>query len=137
LGVNGKISELQSAMGLSVLPYMEVILTERKKVVDFYNEHLDFSKLKALKVRANTEWNYSYYPVVFESEEILIELQKRLNEGGIFPRRYFYPSLNTIEYTKGVSMPISENISKSILCLPLFVGIATEDLQRICTIINN
>ena len=136
LGINGKISELQAALGLSVLPYMETILAERKKVVDFYTQYLDFSKLKVLKVRPNTEWNYSYYPVIFKSEEQLLEIQRQLNVLNIFPRRYFYPSLNTIEYTKGKSMPISEDISSKIMCLPLFTGMEEEDLQRICTIIN-
>lgn len=46
LGINGKISELQAAMGLAVLPYMETILSERSKVVSFYNNNLNFSKLQ-------------------------------------------------------------------------------------------
>ena len=79
LGINGKISELQAAMGLTVLPYMEKILKERKKVVEYYNTHIDFSKLQAFKIRENTEWNYSYYPVIFKDEETLLEVQKTLN----------------------------------------------------------
>jgi dTDP-4-amino-4,6-dideoxygalactose transaminase len=42
LGINGKISELQAAMGLAVLPHMETILMDRKKVVDFYKQNLHF-----------------------------------------------------------------------------------------------
>lgn len=136
LGVNGKMSELQAAMGLAVLPYMETILAERKRVVDFYNDHLDFSKLKALKIRENTNWNYSYYPVIFESEGQLLKVEKQLNDNQIFPRRYFYPSLNTISYTNGKSMPISESITLRVLCLPLFVSLSENDLNRIVTLIN-
>lgn len=136
VGINGKISELQGAMGLAVLPYMAHILDERKKVVDFYNAHLDFSKLKTLKIRENTEWNYSYYPVIFENEAKLIQVEKILNDNDIVPRRYFYPSLNTIEYCKGNVMPISENIASRVLCLPLYVGLKTVDLEKISTLIN-
>ncbi len=136
LGINGKMSELQAAMGLAVLPYMETILSERKKVVDYYNHHLDFSKIHSLKIREKTDWNYSYYPVIFESEEQLLKVEKKLNENQIFPRRYFYPSLNTIDYTKGQTMPISESIARRILCLPLYVGLSNEDLNRIVKIIN-
>jgi dTDP-4-amino-4,6-dideoxygalactose transaminase len=136
LGINGKMSELQAAMGLSVLPYMEMIIDERKKVVDFYNEKLDFSKVRGLKIRENTYWNYSYYPVIFESEEQLFKVQKVLNENQIFPRRYFYPSLNTIEYTNGMPMPVSESIASRILCLPLYVGMSVVDRNRIVTLIN-
>ena len=136
LGINGKISELQAAMGLSILPYMEMIIDKRRKVVDFYNENLDFSKLKTLKIRENTQWNYSYYPVIFENEAQLLTVQKVLNKNQIFPRRYFYPSLNTIEYTKGEKMPISESIASRILCLPLYVGISVESVTKIVTLIN-
>lgn len=136
LGINGKMSELQAAMGLAVLPYMNKIINERKKVVDFYNDTLNFSKLQGLKIRENTQWNYSYYPVIFDSEEQLLKVQKALNENQIFPRRYFYPSLNTIEYTIGMSMPISESIASRILCLPLYVGLSVVDMTRIVTLIN-
>lgn len=136
LGINGKMSELQAAMGLSVLPYMDTILAERKKVVGFYNANLDFSKLQPLKVRENTSWNYSYYPVVFQSEEQLLRVEKSLNNNQVIPRRYFCPSLNTIDYTKGQTMPLSERIASRIMCLPLYVGLSEDDLERIVTLIN-
>ncbi|WP_291153025.1 DegT/DnrJ/EryC1/StrS family aminotransferase [Flavobacterium sp. UBA7680] len=136
LGINAKISELQSAMGLAVLPYMDHIVSERKKVVDFYNNNLNFNTVKTLKIRENTEWNYSYYPVILDSEETLLRVLEALAKDNIIPRRYFYPSLNTIEYTKGEKMPISESIASRILCLPLYVGISEADLENITQIIN-
>jgi dTDP-4-amino-4,6-dideoxygalactose transaminase len=136
LGINGKISELQAAMGLSVLPYMERIIDERKKIIDFYNENLDLSKVNTLKIRENTDWNYSYYPVIFEREEQLLKVQQVLNENEVFPRRYFYPSLNTIDYTNGMKMPISENIASRILCLPLYIGLSIVELEKIIELIN-
>jgi len=131
LGINAKMSELQAAMGLVVLPYMDTIFTERKKIVDFYNKNLSFSKIKKMQLREGTAWNYSYYPVIFESEEQLLDVEKILGENQIIPRRYFYPSLNTIGYTNGKSMPISEGIASRILCLPLYVGLSEKDLKRI------
>jgi dTDP-4-amino-4,6-dideoxygalactose transaminase len=137
LGINAKISELQSAMGLAVFNHIDTIFSERKKVVDLYNKHLDFHKIKELKIRENTNWNYSYYPVIFESETILLKIQDKLQKENIIPRRYFYPSLNTIEYTNGNSMPISESIASRILCLPLYVGLEVCDQVKICSIINS
>jgi len=136
LGINGKISELQAAMGLAVLPYMDEIIESRKNTVDFYDQNLDFSKIKGLKIRENTKWNYSYYPIVFESEEVLLKVQKALNEENIFPRRYFYPSLNTIEYVNSNIMPISESIASRIMCLPLAFRMGENDLNEICRIIK-
>lgn len=136
LGVNAKISELQAAMGLAVLPHLKSILTERKQVVDYYTQNLDFTHLQPIKLRENTAWNYSYYPIIFESEEQLLNVQKCLNENSIFPRRYFYPSLNTINYVNGGTMLVSEDIAKRIMCLPLYVGITTEELKRLTDLLN-
>ncbi len=137
LGINGKISELQSAMGLTVLPHLETILNERKRVVDCYNENLDLAQIQTLKIRENTQWNYSYYPIILKDEATLLSVQKVLNESQIFPRRYFYPSLNTINYLQKTSMPVSESIASRILCLPLYFELSENQILNICLTINN
>lgn len=136
-GINAKISELQAAMGLSVFPYMNEIISERKKVVEKYDQLLDFSKLQRLKIRPGTDWNYSYYPVLFGSEELLLEKVAEMNKNEIFPRRYFYPSLNTIPFANGKEMPVSEDVSKRVLSLPLYVGLEENEIKKICDIINS
>lgn len=120
VGINGKMSEMQAAMGLSVLPHMEQILAARQEIVQRYKNNLDWTRLKTIRIRENTEWNYSYFPVIFESEEVLLKVVKKLNEQAVFPRRYFYPSLNMLNYVTKLELEISENISKTVLCLPLF-----------------
>lgn len=136
VGINGKLSELHAAMGLAVLPYMDFIIEERKKIVKYYNNNLNFAKLRTFQIADDTKWNYSYYPVIFNTEENLSKVQKKLNQLEIFPRRYFYPSLNTIEYTNGGLMPVSESISDRILCLPLFLGISQNKLEELIKVIN-
>lgn len=137
LGINGKISELQSAMGIVVLSHINQIINERKKVVDFYNNNLDFRKITKFLIRENTIWNYSYYPIILETEEKLLKILQNLIDKDIYPRRYFYPSLNTIKFINFMTMPISENISSRILCIPLFLGLEKSSLNLICNIINN
>jgi len=137
VGVNGKISELQAAMGLAVLPHMNYILEERKKIVNTYNNLIDFSKVQALKIFKNTKWNYSYYPIILKNEETLLKVIKELNDENIYPRRYFYPSLNKLDYIVYSKMKISENISMKIICLPLYPGIKEVELNTIISIINN
>ncbi|WP_081210034.1 DegT/DnrJ/EryC1/StrS family aminotransferase [Salegentibacter sediminis] len=134
VGINAKMSELQAAMGLSVLPYMEGILEARKEIVSFYDDHLDFTKVRKLKLREDTDWNYSYYPIIFETEQQLLKVQKKLNEQEIFPRRYFYPSLNTLNYTGKSKMVHSESISSRILCLPLYKDLDISHLIKILEI---
>lgn len=137
LGINGKISELQAAMGLSVFPNMQNILQSRKKIVEFYTNNLSFSFFKSMIFREDISWNYSYYPLIFDTEDQLISVLNKLNENGIFPRRYFNPSLNTIDFVNGDEMQISESISSRIVCLPLSHSILDSDLNTICNIINN
>jgi dTDP-4-amino-4,6-dideoxygalactose transaminase len=137
LGVNGKISELQAAMGLSVLPHMQVVFMDRERVVAYYAEHLLTNDLKTMQLRENTIWNHSYYPVLFKSESVLSRVQKRLNLEGIFPRRYFYPSLNMINYVQSREMKISEQIASRILCLPLYYNLTDDVLHKICKMVND
>ena len=136
LGINAKMSELQAAMGLAVFPYMEEILAKRKSVVKGYDNLLDFNYLKKIKIRKGTDWNYSYYPVIFEKEEQLLKVQAALNSKEIYPRRYFYPSLHHLPYVKDIEMPVSENISKNILCLPLSSSIENSTIELIVQTIN-
>jgi dTDP-4-amino-4,6-dideoxygalactose transaminase len=134
LGINAKMSELQAAMGLSVLPYLQNILEDRKKAVQHYLKEL--KGVQFLKLREGTNWNYAYFPVIFENEINLFKVQESLNDLDIYPRRYFYPSLNFLNYVDSDSLPISESFSKCILCLPLYFGILVEELDKICNTIN-
>lgn len=135
IGVNAKMSELQSAMGLAVLPYMAEIINSRKTICETYNRAFNETELKLLNLRPETNWNYSYYPVIFKDEAQLLNVKTALNTAQIFPRRYFYPSLNTLEYTNKQSCPVSEDIASRILCLPLYPGLSTTDVNKIVTII--
>lgn len=136
LGINAKMSELQAAMGLAVFNHLEEIFEGRKRVVNLYDSHLNFDFLQKLKIRENTEWNYHYYPVVFKSEEILLKVRNELNKEDIFPRRYFFPSLNTLNYVEKTACPISESVSRCILCLPLYPTLEKENVEKITEIIN-
>lgn len=137
LGINAKISELQAAMGLAVFPYLTEILKARKTIVEQYKFELENTSIEFLEIRQGTKWNYSYFPIIFKTEKELLNVVQALNNKEIFPRRYFYPSLNTIEYTKGASMPVSESIASRIICLPLFKDIAPSDVHQICEIIKH
>lgn len=134
VGINGKMSELQAAMGLAVYNYIDDIFDERKKIAYLYDELLKDKKFQLIKLREGVEWNYHYYPILFESEKELLYAQKKLADKNIFPRRYFYPSLNTLSFFKQYDCPISEDIAPRILCLPLYVGLTPEEIKLI---VNN
>ncbi|MDN3725278.1 DegT/DnrJ/EryC1/StrS family aminotransferase [Aequorivita sp. SDUM287046] len=134
LGVNAKMSELQAAMGLVVFPYIDEIIIDRKEIVRYYKEHL--KNVQLLKLREETQWNFSYFPVIFKTEEALLKVQKDLNENSVYPRRYFYPSLDKLPYIEARPCSISQDISRRILCLPLFYNLDIEIQKNIIQIIN-
>jgi dTDP-4-amino-4,6-dideoxygalactose transaminase len=135
LGINAKMSELSAAMGLAVLPYIDEILLKRKEIVELYDKYIKHNKKQ--KIRAFTDWNYSYYPIIFNTEDELLKVISVLNNKNIYPRRYFFPSLNTLPYVEYTYMPISEKISKTILCLPLYHGLNTDSTKEIIRVINS
>ena len=137
LGINAKISELQAAMGLAVLPFMKSVSSKRRDTFDYYNTNLDFNLFKKLILREDTSWNFSYYPIIFDSEEELLKVEENLVQSEIIPRRYFNPSLNTINYVSSVKMPVSENIANTVLCLPFHHDLKTETLEKIIKLINS
>ena len=136
VGINGKMSELHAGIGLCVMDFFEDIKYWRKKAIETYNSLINSPFVKTIKIREDCEWNYSYYPILFENEDDLLLVLDSLNTRDIFPRRYFYPSLNTLDYVENQKCEISEDISSRILCLPLFYGIKKEEIVEIVDVIN-
>ena len=136
LGINGKNSEVHAAMGLCNLKYIDDILNKREILSLYYDNALKNLDLIKPKVNVNSIFNYAYYPIILENEIIVNKLINNLNKNQIFPRRYFFPSLNTcLPYTEKSKMKISENISKRVITLPLYHDLSFEEIDLICDII--
>lgn len=136
-GINGKNSELHAAMGHCNLPLIKDFILERKKLSQAYDSLLLPLDIERPKQPREVSYNYSYYPVFFKSEEILLKIKNNLQENGINSRRYFYPSLNQLPYLRGASCPVSESVSSRVLCLPMYQGLQERDIQRISDIIKS
>jgi len=136
LGVNAKMNEFEAAMGLCMLDEIDLILEKREEVWNrYYKAFKDILQLQARNKNATN--NFSYFPVVFESEEQLKKVEKALNESDIFPRRYFYPSLDTLSYIEPKQfMPLSRDISTRILCLPLYPELDKNNQEKIIKIVK-
>ena len=137
LGTNAKMNEFEAAMGLCVLDEIETILELRKEVYERYATNLN-SMVTFQKLNEKSTQNYSYFPVLFETEEQTLKVQKALINAEIFPRRYFYPSLDTLPYIESPEeMYISRDISSRILSLPMYPGLKKNDQLRIVEVIHN
>jgi dTDP-4-amino-4,6-dideoxygalactose transaminase len=61
---------------------------------------------------------------------------KHLAVQEIYPRRYFYPSLEALPYIESNLCPIAEDIAKRVLCLPLYTTLEEKDIETIVNLIN-
>lgn len=128
IGINGKNSEFHALMGVINLRYMDEIMAKRKHQAALYDDKLKNLDVQPLSILPKTERNYAYYPVLFQSEAALLKAVNTLNLHWIYPRRYFYPSLNKLEYIHNQTCPVCEDISPRILCLPLFHELTDEEI---------
>lgn len=136
LGTNAKMNEFEAAMGLCILDDLEDINAKRKSIVEKYRTELN-GLVQFQHQNEHATQNYSYFPIVLENEKQLLKIQHELTKQQIFPRRYFYPSLDTLTYIEPKQyVPISRNISARILCLPLFAQLQENTLNKIITIVK-
>ncbi|MDO4763881.1 MAG: DegT/DnrJ/EryC1/StrS family aminotransferase [Flavobacteriaceae bacterium] len=136
LGINGKNSEFHAAMGLANLQFIDEIREKRKKITERFDEKLINLKARRPVWHSQSENNYSYYPIIFESETLLLKCVKELQRYEIFTRRYFYPSLATsVPYVENKNLPITDDISKRVLCLPLYYDLTFEEVDLMVRIL--
>ncbi len=131
-GINGKSSEFHAAMGLLVLDDIDAILKKRAELSARYTEAIEKTDLQRPLIfgEENTVYNHAYYPIIFPNEELLLNVAAYMERHMVLTRRYFYPSLNTVNYVEQRSCPASESISKRVLCLPLYHSLSADE-QRL------
>ncbi len=132
LGINGKNSELHAAVGLVNLKYFNEVTLNRKKISNEYYKALKpLEENRMLKIIKSK--NYSYFPVLFNNVGTLIKLVNKFNQHNIHTRRYFYPSLSSVNiFNNNIdNCPISKNVSKRTLCLPLYYGMPLKKVLEL------
>jgi dTDP-4-amino-4,6-dideoxygalactose transaminase len=135
VGINGKNSEFHAAMGVVNLKYINQILAQRKVLCQQYDNWLKRPNITHQTITPHSSFNYAYYPVVFDTEDTVLNIIKELEGNWVYPRRYFYPSLNTVDLFKPNKCPISESIAKCILCLPFYHTLSHNDVDLISRVI--
>lgn len=135
VGINGKNSEFHAAMGLCNLKYVDEILAKRKEIYLNYDKWLRQMDLSWIEINNQADFNYAYYPVIFRNEQQLMTVINTLQGHKVFPRRYFYPCLSTLNYVQPSNTPVSTDISKRILCLPSSHELSTETIDMIARVV--
>lgn len=135
VGINAKNSEFHAAMGLCNLKYVADIMSRRKEQWLYYANLLKTLEVQLLSPQSHDEFNYSYFPIIFPDEPSLLKSLEALQLQYVYPRRYFYPALNKLDYVTYSECPVAESIAGRILCLPLFHDLRKEEQQMIARIL--
>lgn len=136
LGLNGKNSEFHAAMGLANLKYVDNIIAKRQQLSHRYDEKLKSLNAYRPKWHKSSENKGAYYPLVFDSEELMLRIMNRLKNSEIGTRRYFYPSLaSALPYLEPKPLGITDEVSRKVLCLPLYYDLSFEEVDMICRLI--
>lgn len=138
IGTNAKMNEFEAAMGLCVLDEIESIKSGRQKVWNTYEKAFSNTQLRLQQWNSDSQNNYAYAPVIFPSEQALLKAEQVLKDNKILPRRYFYPSLDTLPYLdKGQVCKESRELSSRILCLPIYPNLSEIEVQKVINIIKD
>ncbi len=144
IGCNAKMNEFQAAMGLCNLRYVEAEIEKRRLVHERYFERLNgISGIKLpspSSLQKNIKRNFSYFPVLFDGFKLSRdEVFEKFLSNNIRTRKYFYPTINSLDCYRDKfnshNTPIAKYISERILTLPMYADLALSDVDRICDIL--
>lgn len=134
IGINGKMSEYHAAVGLVNLEMADQILEHRSELFLYYRTLL--SDLVQLPLwHCDSNYNGAYMPIILESHESLMQVQKSLLKHGVESRQYFYPSLD-VAFNSPDICSISRDICNRILCLPLHYYMSKSDIDYIVSVLK-
>lgn len=134
-GINAKMNEFEAAVGLCLLDEIDEILAARKLVHDCYVDRL-CDQIQYPIWDDEYCHNYAYFPIVFSTETQLESAVQRLTAANVVPRRYFYPSLDTLEFLNPTKGSVSQQLAPKVLCLPMYDGLTLSDCEMISSQVN-
>lgn len=137
VGTNARMNEFEAAMGVCNLRHIDGDIAKRKVIGDRYFERLsNVEGIRLPTIPAGLEWNYAYFPALFEDGINRDEMKAALEDKGIFTRKYFYPSLDMaacyMEMGSKLNLPVSRRAAASVLALPMSSELKLEDADRVC-----
>lgn len=135
LGINGKNSEFHAAMGLCNLAKVEQYIAKHRDISCCYKSILKEPHVQFPKYKADVDYNFSYFPVIFNSKERVEQIRGELHKMGVGTKTYFSPSLNKLPYLISGTCPVAEGISGRVLCLPLYSDLTLKDAEKIATLV--
>ncbi len=140
VGLNGKLSEMNAALGYLSLDSLELAVRRRRAIARCYRQQLsDVPGLRFQRAAAGDQHAYKDFAVRFENAEQRNSVEQALTAAGIETKRYFLPVHRMAAYAEHASarLPITDDVYERILCLPFFHELRPGQVRRVCTIIKH
>ncbi len=140
VGLNGKMSEFNAALGLLQLRYIDGCIDRRGAIDATYRAGLaGIPGIACLDPAGEVRANYSYFPILVGPDypvarDALWEILKR---EGVHTRRYFHPLISDHSMYSGLpsadraGLPVAARAADQILCLPIYPDLEPEVVARI------
>lgn len=137
-GLNGKGSDLHAAVALANLEELEKTIGKRKANFLSYQDQLAAnSSCRIYEYHPELTPNYAYLPIIFNAPQNAEMVIRELGDEGVVARRYFHPALNTLPFVgDNRRCPISEDVSKKVVCIPVHQELTDANINQITDIIN-
>ncbi|MGZ0018236.1 DegT/DnrJ/EryC1/StrS family aminotransferase [Nitrosomonas sp. wSCUT-2] len=144
-GINGKMCEFNTALGLLQLQHVEQALTRRKEIDVTYREQLaDVKGIHCLSDAGEKVVNHAYFPILVQPGYPLSRdaLYQKLKDQNIYARRYFYPLITDFPMYRGMpsaqrgNLPVAADAAGMVLCLPIYPDLPPMEQQRVIDIIK-
>jgi dTDP-4-amino-4,6-dideoxygalactose transaminase len=146
-GINAKMSEVQAAMGLLQLNYVDKVILKRKEVANLYRENFTgIAGIKCINEMEDVRSCYSYFPILIETElygKTRDELYEHLKTFNVYGRRYFYPLISQFPTYRALDsalpgkMPVAEKVAEKVICLPIYPDLEYESQMAIIKYIKD
>lgn len=139
VGSNSRLDELQAGLLRIKLQYLDNMNEERRKIASYYLENIRLDGLKVPEVRLGADSSWHQFVVHYNKRN---ELQNYLREHDIGTMIH-YPipphlseAYSYLGHHEG-DFPIAEKYANEVLSLPMYNGMADDEIKEVVRVINS
>lgn len=146
-GINGKLNEIQAAIGLLNLNQLEEERRRRAVITKVYREELSgVEGISLVNLASDVRSSLQYFVIRIQQDKFGIsreEVHCKLKDYNVITRKYFNPLCSNYECYKGLPsasperLPVAHEVVQEVLVLPLYGQLPIENVRIICALIRS
>jgi len=136
VGYNFRMADILAAIGIEQLKRLPHMNAQREAHANYFHQHFDLPGIKRHLPSANEKHVYQMYtlildPLLYDRDKVILALHERKIMASVHfdPPIHLHPYYQ--DYLGKISLPVTENVSKSIITLPIYPQLTKADLDQI------